>query len=199
MFSIRVFLTTVTTVGLLATTTALADGEHEDITVGVTGGGQLAAHFEWDEVHELPFVDDVLHGWLGDDPGFVHLEEDEPGEDFYMLADGVDVYFEVVSFDAAFQAWGPGFTGPYADPGDQVYLGDAELHDHLEWHINADDPAYDPGAAPWQAHFRLVDQGSTGYLPSETYTLSFVPEPASAALLLIGGLAIGRRRRADWR
>ncbi len=176
---------------------ALAQHQHEDLIVGRSDGGQLMIEFgHWDEAHLLSPVSGSLNGWLGDDPGFAHLEHDEPAENFYRLDDGAEIWFEVVSFEAAFQAWGPGFSGPYLNPGDDVFLGDDHLHEHLEWHINADDPGFDMLDAPWEATFKLVDRGTTAYADSPSYTLTFVPEPATAGLLLLGALVALRRRQA---
>jgi hypothetical protein len=176
---------------------AMAEHEHEDVEIGVNGAGQLSAHFEdWDEIFELEPVDGLLNGWLGEAPGFVHVEEDEPAADLYHLEAGVEVYLEVVAFDDAFQAWADGFAYSVSEPNDQALLGDEELHGHLDWHINSDDPLFDPLQEVWQAQFRLVDNGTTGYDPSDTYTLNFTtPEPASLVLLMLGG-ALGLRRRS---
>lgn len=186
---------TIFALALSITTSTYAQHDHEDIIVGVDSGGKIQVEFDhFGEEHELPPVTGLINGWLGDHPGFAHLEEDEPAEDFFMLASGAQIHFEVVLFEEAFQAWGPGFTGPYAEPGDVMFLGDHQLHEHMTWHINSDDPLFDAGDTPWNAQFRLVDTGTTNYAPSDTYTLMFTPEPTTASLLLIGGLMLCRRR-----
>ena len=179
-------------------TTALAQphGHEGDLIVGRTGSGQLAIEGDFDEAHLLTPVSGLIHGWTGDEPGFDHLELDEPDENFYTLEDGASIYFEVVAFEPAFKAWKAG-AGPYMLPGDTVLLGDEHVHGHLDWHIDSMDPAFDPLQTEWQATFRLIDTGNTTYLPSESYTLTFtnVPEPATGLVLLLGGAAlIGRRR-----
>ncbi|MCP4592162.1 MAG: PEP-CTERM sorting domain-containing protein [bacterium] len=176
---------------------ALADHAHEDIIVGHTSGGQLAVEFaHFAEEHVLALIGGPgLFGWLGDHPGFAHLEEDEPAEDLYTLAPGAEIWFEVVAFDNAFQAWGPGFTGPCSAAGDQALLGDEELHEHMNWHVDSADPLFEPLDTPWEAQFRLIDNGTTGYADSPVYTLSFVPEPGTASLLIIGAVGVLRRRR----
>ena len=169
--------------------------EHHDITIGHSDAGQLKAEFHFDEDIVLPWVSGPINGWYGDHPGFAHLEEDEPSEDFYMLEAGADIYFEIVGFETAFQVW-DGLSGPYSTAGTQLSLGDEELHKHLDWHINSDDPGFDMANMPFEAQFKLVDLGSTGYNDSPIYTAKFVPEPATAGLLAVGALAVLRRRRA---
>ena len=175
---------------------AWAQHEHHDVAVGHTESGVLAAHFAWEEVHALPAVNGLLHGWAGDHPGFAHLEEDEPGEDMYTLQQGAAVMLEVVAFDDAFNAWAGGLAQMLHDPGDTYLLGDEHLHTHLDWHIDADDPLFDPGQESWQAQFRLVDTGTTGYAPSEVYTMTFTtPEPATLSFTLLGAVLLRRRGR----
>ena len=181
----------------IAAMPVLAEHEHEDLVVGVTSGNQLAIEFgHWDEAHELPVVSGLLSGWAGDHPGFAHLEEDEPGEGFFKLGDGVEVWLEVISFETGFKAYDGGFSGgPYSNVGDQAYIGDDHLHSHLEWHIDPTTPGFDELDGPWEATFKLIDKGNTGYLPSENYTLSFVPEPASFSVMMIGVLVLFKRKK----
>lgn len=175
--------------------TALAQHHHEgDLVVGRTGGGQLQVEFDFGAPLALPPVDGLLKGWALDDPGFDHLEADEPDEDFFMLGSGAQIRFDVVSFAPAFQAWTPGFAAALRNPGDTYVFPDGELlHGHLNWHIDALDPQFDPAAGPWTASFRLVDVGSTGYTPSEVYTFAFTPEPSTLALVGLGALVLRRR------
>jgi hypothetical protein len=169
-------------------------GHHEgDIVVGRTGAGQLTVEFdEFDHVVELPPVSGLLNGWAGEEPGFDHLEADEPSEDFYVLEAGVSVVFEVVSFDPAFR--GDPLTDDLHNPGDQGVLGDELFHEHIDWFIDRDDPAFDPLQTVWEAQFKLVDTGTTNYADSQTYTLKFAPEPGTMSLLAFGGVFLFRRR-----
>jgi len=170
--------------------------EHEDMVVGITGGGQLTIEFEhFGEAHGLPPVNGpLLYGWSGDDPGFGHLEAAEPGEDFYTLQAGVDVLVEIVAIDAGLHVYAPGYTSELG-VGDSASLGAETLHSHLGWFINANDPGVDPDLYDYSVTFRLNDGGTTGYATSGDYTLTFVPEPSSVLLMVLGGgLALLRRR-----
>lgn len=175
--------------------TALAQHHHEgDLVVGRTSAGQLRIEFDFDEPIALPPVDGLLKGWARDDPGFDHLEADEPDEDFLMLGSGAHIRFDVVSFAPAFQAWTPGFAAALRNPGDSYVFPDGELlHGHLNWHIDALDPRFEPTAGPWTASFRLIDVGTTGYSPSDVYTFMFAPEPSAVALVALGALLVRRR------
>ena len=167
---------------------ASAQHEHEgDIVVGRTGAGQLAVEFDAKPPFALPPVSGLLEGWLADHPGFMSLGKDEPKEDFFGLAAGANVVFELLSVDPAFQVWTPGFSAVVNDPGETWKIGGAEFDAHATWHINSADPSFDPLRGVWEATFRLIDAGATGYAASEVITISFVavPEPATAALLVI--------------
>jgi len=181
---------------MLAAGPVLAQPHEGDIIVGRTDAGQLKVEFDFAPLLPLPAVSGPINGFSDSEPGFDHLEANEPAEDFYVLAPGAEVYFEIVSFEDAFQVWGAGFSsGPHLNPGEHVLLGDELLHSHVIWHVNSDDPAYDPLDSPWDATFRLVDLGTTGYAPSEAYTARFVPEPSTAALLGVALVGVLRRRR----
>ena len=177
----------------------VADHAHEDLVVGVDGTGRLKIEFShWDESHELLPVSGLLHGWLGDHPGFAHVENDEPAEDMYTLEEGAQVWLEVVEFDGCLSAYDGGFVGgPYNDAGDQALLGDEHLHTHLEWHIDSNAAGFSVLDGPWEATFRLIDMGDTQYSDSQDYTLKFVPEPVGVSLLGFGALVVGIRRRSE--
>lgn len=193
--------------GLALAGASAAQGGHQhegDIIVGWTdlglagGPRHLAMEYgheneEFDEVHGLPPVNGpFFFGWLGDEPGFEHLEEAEPDEDFYPLEPGTQVVFEVLSVDEGLNVWTPGF-GQALGAGDSYVLGDEHLHGHFEWHIDATVPGVDPAQEAYAVTFRLTDSGATGYLPTGEYTLVFNPEPTAGLLLAAGGLLIRRR------
>lgn len=175
---------------------ALAQHQHhdDDVIVGRTGDGRLALEFDFGESIQLPAVQGLLNGFALDDPGFLSLAVDEPGEDFFILADGASIALEVVSFSPALSAWTPGFLARLGKPGDRWLLGGASFDEHITWHVDADHPSFDPAAGPWTATFRLLDLGSTGYAVSPDYTVTFVPEPGLLTLMSIGALSLWRRR-----
>lgn len=172
------------------------DQHHEgDIVVGRTGANTLTVEYNFPAPTVLTPVSGLLNGWAGDEPGFDHLEADEPDEDIYTLAPGVRVVFELVSIDPALV--GNPLTEPLDSPGDTLLLGDHELHQHIDWLIDSDGPSFNPVQTEWSVMFRLSDSGTTGYSDSEVYSWHFtnVPEPATVGLLLVGAVAFVRRRR----
>jgi hypothetical protein len=193
--NIRTISLSISVVLLAVAGPALADEHEGDLVVGRTGANQLRVEFDFVPPIALPPVNGLLKGWALDDPGFDHLESDEPNENFFVLGDGAQVRFDVVSFAPAFKAWTPGFGAVLHNPGDAYVFPDGHLlHGHLDWHIDSQDPLFDPAVGPWMASFRLVDVGTTGYSPSDVYTFTFTPEPSSLALLMLGGLTALRRR-----
>lgn len=175
---------------------ALAQHQHhdDDVIVGRTGDGRLAVEFDFGESIQLPAVHGLLNGFALDEPGFKALGADEPTEDFFALAEGASIVFEVVSFTPVLSAWTPGFLSRLDHPGEQWVLGGASSDEHFTWHVDADHPSFDPAAGPWSATFRLLDLGSTGYAVSPDYTVTFVPEPGLLTLMSIGALSLLRRR-----
>ncbi len=154
---------------------AYAGEDHEhggDLVIGVSSGGQLAAEFDGDESFPLEFVDGLLRGCAFDEPGFTTLEHNEPDEDFFVLDPNAVIALEVVSIDIGFKAHTPGFADILDSIGDQWLIGAPDFDEHLVWHIDADDPAFDPQAV-FTIQFKLIDLGPTGYAESEVYTLSF--------------------------
>jgi hypothetical protein len=196
----------------LTTAAALADVTHEhegDFIVGVSSGGQLTFEFDehilaGEESIELPPIDPpspgVYEGWAADEPGFDHLHDAEPAEDFYPLGSGADVHLVGVDLDLALYVRAASIGSPVAiSPTPtlgSLQLGDEELHTHAIWHIDSLASGFDPYQTEWQGTFKLTDLGTTGYADSDPFTLTFtaVPEPASFALLALGSLFVLRRR-----
>lgn len=175
-----------------------ADPAHEgDIIVGVSATGQLVIEFDDDEQVALPAVSGLLFGFLGDEPGFLSIDKDEPDEDIFTLGAGANIVLEVIAFDDALKAWRPGFAGFLANPGDLWNIGAAPFDAHPFWHIDSTDAGFvaPPGQTKWSATFRLLDTGSTGYAPSDPITVTFTPEPGSLGLFAVGAIALLRRSR----
>lgn len=169
--------------------------EEDDVNIGVSGAGQLVVEFG-DEQISLPAVSGLLNGFLGDEPGFFTIDEDEPDEDIFVIGAGANIVLEVISFDDALKAWTPGFAAILSQPGDTWSLGAAPFDTHPFWHIDSDDAGYiaPPLQTKWSATFRLLDTGSTGYSPSEPIMVTFTPEPGSLGLLAIGAALLVHRR-----
>lgn len=183
--------------GLAATP---ADAQHDhggDYIVAVDASGALAIEGDFDEPRELPaFNQNGINGWFGDDPGFTHLDEDEPDEGLFMLGNGADIYFELVSLDPAVKVYTPLFDP--MTPGDSFALGGSSFDEHPFWHIDADDGAFDPNQSVWNVSWRVIDLGSTGYAESDVFTTQLTNIPAPGVLALAGGLGVlgmARRRR----
>ncbi len=178
-------------------------GHGEDFLVGVSASsGQLLVEYDPD-IYPYPLPpseDPLLSGWALDDPGLIALEEPDPEEpDFVPVDPAADVAFELLGVSsAAMKVWdplGPGEPGFQILPGELLnFPGLGEFHEHVWWHIDNLDPAFDPLAAPWEVSFRFVDlRPAGGHLPSDPVTVQFIPEPGSALLLAVGLLL---RRRA---
>lgn len=184
----------------IATAPVLGQHQHEgDVVIGRSGSGQLKLEADLDHVRVLEDVNGLLNGWAGDEPGFEALLEDEPDEGFYRLASGAQIWLEGISLDPALKVHNPLNPSLLIDsPGDQLFLGDHELHDHVIWHVDSLDTGFNPLQTVWYGTFKLVDKGTTAYADSDPFTLGFtnVPEPGTLGLLFMGSLAALRRRRA---
>lgn len=195
MHSMRNTTIVLATAGL--TLPSLAQTRHEgDFFIGVNGAGRLAVEGDFDDAHQLPAFDSGgVRGWFGDEPGFASLDVDEPDEDFYTLAPGADIWFELLSIDPAFKVYDPFFTP--VGTGDGFGLGGHEFDEHAFWHIDSDDPAFDPGQSVWTITWRVTDMGATGYDASGVYTSQFtnIPAPGGLAGAGVAALAFLRRRR----
>lgn len=162
--------------------TPAALGQHAgDVWVGVTFQDQLAVSTDGfiPESNFAPLtpVSGLIHGWSNDDPGFDHVVT---GTDVVPLEAGAEIWLEVVAVDAAFEAIDDGFQFLH-DPGDDTFLGESTLHEHITWHINDQDPDFDENQCVWEATFVLRDDGSTVYATSAPFTMSFTNVPVRPA------------------
>ncbi len=193
---------------VLSLATSIARGGdshgHAEFVIGRSATGQLIVEFNFKESVLLPPIEGLLNGWGADEPGFVSLAKDEPAEGIFTLADGAVVALQVVSFDTAFRGITPGFASVFRNPGDTWVIGEPALDEHGFWHINSDDPAFDPNQMEWRASFRLIDMGATGYAATNELTVRFtnVPEPASFVFMALAAMALAWKRArpvADFR
>lgn len=168
-------------IGVLAAAAQSAYAQHSgDIWVGRTGDEQLAVSgFPLDEaVAALPPVAGILQGFADDNPGFDRLVAPEPADDpnLFPLESGAQIWLEVVEFDPALRLIDNSYQ-ILDDPGENTLLGGATLHVHMTWHININDPAYDPDRLHYRATFFLRDAGETSYADSELLTLILADTP----------------------
>jgi hypothetical protein len=189
----------VLSVWLLAAQSALGFGEDPhagDFVVGRTSSNQLAVEFDTAEAYELPPVAVIPgDGWGSEEPGYMALDVDEPLEDFFTLALAAEISIELVSVDPALQVLDFPFFAPLlVNPGDQWAMpAGNDFDEHPYWFV--DDPDYSEEGQVYAFTFKVVDLSGT-YADSANYTAQFtpVPEPHTAVLLMLGGLAICRRR-----
>lgn len=165
----------------LCVTGAVSRAQHSgDVWIGRTSGDQLgispAGLVPEQHYYTLSPVSGLLNGWSDNSPGFDRITSDDPEQDFYPLEPGCAIWLEVVTMDPAFRMIDGGFQ--FLDtPGDATYLGDHTLHVHNTWHINSDDPVFDPNRCVWRAVVILRDDGSTGYAPSAPCQFNFANLP----------------------
>jgi hypothetical protein len=172
---------------------------HEGVMhVGRTDTGTIAiADFDFHDLFTLSPASPPLTGWSGHEPIFESIEADDPGAGIFVLDTAAKVSVEVVLFSPAVKLWNHDLDHSISAPGQQLTLGALPFTEHTTWHVDADDPAFDPLATEWTATFRLIDTGSTAYAPSEAYSLHFTIIPAPMTFMTVAPvalLAIRRRR-----
>lgn len=170
--------------------------EEDDIVVGRTAAGQLAAEFDSAELFPLPVVTFIPGNGFGlDDPGFFALDTDEPAEDLFTLDPAAQIRIELLSKAPDLQVLNATlFTTLLANPGDQWAMPDGNIFDeHPFWFVN--DPDFSELGQTFDFTFKLVDASGT-YADSIPITaqLVAVPEPHSLMLLSVAALGLMRRR-----
>jgi hypothetical protein len=160
-------------VGLAATGPALA--QHAgDLWVARTSADQLTlSGFAYAEQRVvLPETSGLLAGWADNAPGFDRLITEVPAEELFRLDSGADIWLEIVALDPALRVIDNSFQ-ILDSPGQQTRLGNHLLHTHLTWHIDLNDPDFDPQQTCWEADLLLFDAGSTNYGDSPVFTMTF--------------------------
>lgn len=112
--------------------------DHADVLVAATGegAGNLAVDYHSDEPIAV-FLSASLGGfdlYSASDPGFALLEEDEPGEGLFVVADDVEIALEITALDEGVRLKVGAVT--LDEVGDAVVLGSTpDLHTHGEWQV----------------------------------------------------------------
>jgi len=151
-----------------------AYAQHDlDIWVGRTSTGQLKIGGA-DISQPIPLLptSGLINGWANNDPGFDRAVTSQPGNNLLALASGAEISLQLIFADPAFRVIDNSLAILELS-GDETFLGDHLLHTHLTWHVNADDPGFDPLQCQWNAIFILIDDGATNYRDSAEFTLMF--------------------------
>ncbi|MCG3136333.1 MAG: hypothetical protein HJJLKODD_00161 [Phycisphaerae bacterium] len=161
----------------MLTSTAHGQSHAGDVGVGRSAAGQLKIVYDLEQIKPLLYIDapPYFTGYLDDNPGFdaITAAQVNPELDLYQLQPGTNVWLEALEL-------APGFSADYIgfyildNPGDVGPLGTHTLHTHYTWMLDpTGDPGWNPDQCLWTGTFRLIDQGSTNYSPSEPFTLQF--------------------------
>lgn len=171
---------------------------HEDHEAGLMIGRSGANQVKFELGHPgqtIRLEPTVFHdGWAGE---FCveALSVNESDEDMYKLGGESSIVLKVLDIDPEFYV-GLMSGGPlFNKAGDLISLGGENLHTHLLWYIS-NSVLGETWTGTRQVTLQLIDEGSTNYLPSDAFTLTFtnVPEPVTLTLLTTAGL-IGLSRR----
>ena len=201
--NLKTFLLSAWLIGSLTVAPAFAGGEpHADLEVGlVPGTTQLMVAGDEDllsgveSIELFPGTGFFTGGFAESEPGWEAVEVDEPGEiDAIDITMPHQISLQRVSFDSGFEMYEPPFSPVLTSDGlSYPFIQEATesgFHNDL---IYAN---FGNLGDTFAATFQLVDPSGT-YGASDPFTLNFVnvPEPATAALLLMGVVAVVRRRR----
>ncbi len=163
----------------LAAAAPVALGQHAgDIWVARSGSGQLdRAGFDVDV--NLKLLSPGDGGWSDSNPGFDRLLTPQPQNDLFSLESGCRIFLEAVELDPGLIIVQIGTFQVMDGPGDRLSLRPLgpSLHEHLLFLIDSTSPNYNANWGVWHATVRLVDTGTTGYAPSEEFTLKFINRP----------------------
>lgn len=112
--------------------------DHVDVLVAATGAGagDLALDYHADEPVPVFFSASLggLDLYTASDPGFAALEEDEPDEGLFVVAEDVEVTLELTALDEGVRLKVGEVT--LDEVGDAAVLGTTpEIHTHGEWQV----------------------------------------------------------------
>lgn len=151
-----------------------AFGQHNvDVWPGRTSSGRLnIGGLDLSQLIPLLPTSGLINGWANNDPGFDRIVVSQPANNLFPMAAGAEISLRIVAADPGFRVIDNSFE-VIQFPGEETFLGDNMLHVHVTWHVDADDPEFDPLQCEWDATFILVDDGSTNYQDSAPFTLMF--------------------------
>ena len=135
-------------------------------------------------------VSGLLNGWSDNDPGFDSLSVDDPGNGLFVLQPGAQIRLRATAIDPALKIWAPNLGNRIDAPGEFLPLGDHQLHEHLTWHIDSSDPAFNPVQTSWQVALQFEDAGMTGYAASQSFVMTFSNQPAPVPTMSEVGMSI---------
>ena len=160
--------------GLISSPVFAHDAEHPPVEIwsSADGGGQLVTEFDFSkptEVYETFCVNgSEICLFTSIDPGFLAPTDDEPDDEFFVLADGTAVTLEILSIDAGLTL---SVNGTRLDKaGEAAQLGTTPtLHNHPSWQLLTD--AKEP--REFHISYRLTTD-SSAYQNSEVFEQTIV-------------------------
>jgi hypothetical protein len=168
-----------TLVCVVAWGSAMVCAQDMDVRVGRTAAGQLkVGGYDFEMVLPLKPTSGIIEGWSGRDPGLANLSVSDPPNDWLTLQSGAQIWLRVVALDPAFRVISPSLA-ILDEPGEEALLGSHLFDQHPTWHIDSENPDFDPVGCIWEGQFVVRDLGTTLYADSDAFTLKFTNLTAS--------------------
>jgi hypothetical protein len=174
-------------------------GQHVDFEIAQDGSPAHTLIINGDpdilggiEPIDLPLqVGGPLDGlYAGQEPGWASIEMDDPANGLFTLLPGHQVSLQRLGGSAGFLMYDTAFNPILENTGDiYTFASDAQGNLHEDLFFAA------PAAGNYSLELRLIDLAGL-HSPSAPVMLSFtaLPEPTSAALLVLGALTLLHRR-----
>jgi hypothetical protein len=191
-----------TTASTAAWGSLLSGLDPAQINIGADSSGKIRVVFAGGPMNLPEVHSGGFDGFRSDEPGFHSIENDQPnffgpGQPFLKLAPTTQLRLEVtIDFTPPLRGY---FDGTFVDyfqlQGDTWDMGSgapgSEVHPF--WSVDMTDPEFT--TAPWVATYKIMETNNKGYTDSDSYFITFTPEPGSLVLLTIGGFAVLRRNK----